>query len=322
MIVSARDHRGEVQSGVLTCGHPPCGATYPIVAGIPKMLDTKREPPSKLTQHVMRNFGFEWNQYARFGWDDPDYDIEREQRVFHLKSQLAPEDLVDRLVLDAGCGNGRYSHWAAKCGGRVIGVDVSEAVEPAARNTADLPNVQIVQADLFNLPFADGTFDAVFSIGVLMQTGDARRAFRSLVSVLGPDGNLAVHVYGKGNAFYEAIDRVLRMWTTRMSLDSLQRFTARAYRLRGWLQRLGLIGIVGKLVRLDSHPHCIFDWYAAPVASHHTYPEVKRWFAECGLEVQRTRETPLSWPRRARQALVGGPGTVSVLGRSVPAPPQ
>jgi SAM-dependent methyltransferase len=286
------------------------------------MLDSKRDPPSKLTQHVMRNFGFEWKEYARFGWDDPDYDIGREQRVFHLKSQLTPDDLEGRLVLDAGCGNGRYAHWAAKCGGRVIGVDVSEAVEPAAQNTADLPNVQIVQADLFNLPFAEGTFDAVFSIGVLMQTGDARRAFRSLVRVLRPDGNLAVHVYGKGNVFYEAIDRVLRMWTTRMSLASLQRFTARAYRLRGGLLRVGLIRIVGKIVRLDAHPHCIFDWYAAPVATHHSYSEVKGWFAENGLEVKRTRETPLSWAGRARQALLGGPGTVSVLGRLVQAPPQ
>lgn len=322
-VVTGRDPRGQVQSGVLECVHPRCGATYPIVDGIPRMLDTRRGPPSELTRRVMRNFGFEWKEYARFGWDDPDYDIEREQRVFHLKAQMAPADLADRLVLDAGCGNGRYCHWAAAYGGRVIGVDVSDAVEPAARNTADLPNVQIVQADLFNLPFADHTFDAVFSIGVLMQTGDARRAFASLARVLRPGGSLAIHVYGRGNVFYEVIDRVLRMWTTRMSLDALQRFTARAYRVRGWLQRLGAIGIVGKMIRLDAHPHCIFDWYAAPVATHHTYAEVKTWFEQYGLAVIKTRETPsLPWVRRMREALFGGPGTVSVLGRASGSGPE
>jgi SAM-dependent methyltransferase len=297
----------------LRCTQPSCAASYPIVNGIPRMLAGVTD----LTRHIQRNFGFEWTEYARFGWDDPRYGIAGEQRVFHHKSLLAAEDLKGRLVLDAGCGNGRYTHWAASYGGRVIGVDVSDAVEAAATNTADLPNVQIVQADIFNLPFAADTFDVAFAIGTLMCTGDAPRAFASVRRTIKAGGALSIHVYGKGNVFYEGVDRLMRMWTTRMSVPALRRFTDRAYRLRGRLQALGVMGGVGKIVRLDSHPHCIFDWYAAPAASHHTYAEVKRWFAESGVAIVASHdEGPRPWPARARQALIGGPTTVTVRGRA------
>lgn len=268
-----------------------------------------------LTRRIRRNFGFEWTAYARFGWDDPDYTIERERPVFHLKSMFSPEDLAGTLVLDAGCGNGRYAYWAARCGARVIGLDLSDAARVAAANTREVPQIRIVQGDIFNPPFAAGTFDAVFSIGSLMCTGDAPRAFASLARVLKPGGQISVHVYGKGNVLYEAVNRVIRARTTRMSVEELQRFTARAYRARRWLQRLGLIQAVGKVVRLDSHPHCIFDWYAAPAATHHTYREVERWFREAGIEIVATREVAASRLARLRHALIGGPGTVTVRGR-------
>ena len=297
----------------LTCRNTACATRHPVIDGVPVLLTGQ---PDALTQRIQRNFGFEWTAYARFGWDDPEYTIEREREVFHLKSMMTANDLTGRLVLDAGCGNGRYTHWAAAHGARVIAIDVSDAVRAAAANTRDLPNVQVVQADLFNLPFAGATFDVIFSIGTLMCTGDARKAFAGLAGALKPGGLISIHLYGKGNVFYECVDRVIRQRTTRMALPELQRFTARAYRVRGWLHRLGLINSVGKIVRLDSHPHCVFDWYAAPAATHHTYAEVKEWFAERGLDVETTREQTLSRLGRMRRSLVGGPGTVTIRGRA------
>ena len=239
----------------------------------------------QLKKETIQNFGFEWIQYARFGWDDPIYNIEREEKVFHYKSLLNPDELTGKVVLDAGCGNGRYTYWAAQHADRVIGIDLGDGVESAAENTQKMKNVQIVQGDIFNLPFHDSCIDVIFSIGVLMHTGDAARATASLASKLKPQSSLTVHLYGKGNPIYEFVDRKLRDRTTRMTIQELQHFTNRAYRLRHALDQLHISKLINLFVRLDSHPHCIFDWYAAPIATHHTYEEVEQWFKRLGINI-------------------------------------
>jgi len=257
-----------------------------------------------LKKHTIQNFGFEWLEYARFGWDDPIYNIQREEQVFRYKSLLKPDEIQGKLVLDAGCGNGRYSYWAAKYGGKVFGVDIGDGVESAAQNTGGLANVQIIQGDIFSLPFRDNTFDVIFAIGVLMHTGDARKATASLVRKLRVGGSLSVHLYGKGNIIYEYIDRILRSQTTRLSINELQVFTIKAYRLRRFLERIRLANIMNRFVNLDSHPHCIFDWYAAPIATHHTYEEVKWWFDSLGLRIVATNENIIR-SRSAIKSLLG-----------------
>jgi SAM-dependent methyltransferase/uncharacterized protein YbaR (Trm112 family) len=349
-IALGANQRGETVHGVLQCQDDKCGQWYPVVRGVPRMLPPElrqaltraflaefqsalesrglnlggatpstEDPLHLLKQDTIRNFGFEWIEYARFGWDDPVYNIAYEEAVFRRKALLEPAELEGRLVLDAGCGNGRYSYWAASYGARVIGVDLGDGVESAAANTRDLPEVQIVQGDIFRLPFAGRTFDAAFSIGVLMHTGDAKRATASLAGLVRPGGSLTVHLYGKGNIVYEAVDWTLRKWTTRMSVERLQRLTRRLYRSRQALERVGIANFAHRFVHLGPHPHIIFDWYAAPVATHHTYPEVLGWFAEMGLPVVRTSaEQGISRGRRMLRRLGGGAPVVTVRGK-VPA---
>jgi SAM-dependent methyltransferase len=246
---------------------------------------------SGVKAHTQQNFGFEWTAYARHGWDDPQYNIATEESVFRHKSLMDPSELAGRLVLDGGCGNGRYTYWASRYGGRVIGVDLTEAVDAAYTNTREVESIGIVQGDLFRLPFPRAHFDVAFSIGVLMHTGDARGAFLSIARHVRPGGRLTAHVYGVGNAIYEWVDRALRARTTRLTIPQLSRLTDRLYRVARWSDRLGLRAVATCFIRLDDHPHCIFDWYAAPVASHHTYDEVEAWYAEAGLRVERTHRT-------------------------------
>lgn len=335
-----------VRTGLLSCSRERCHEWFPIVEGVPRMLreplrserfpgflhahraripvgvaqrHSQYEPTDPLDsveQDNIRNFGFEWTAYARFGWDDPVYNIEREESIFRRKTLLGPDDLQGKLVLDAGCGNGRYSYWAARYGGRVVGVDLGDGVDSAARNTAGM-DVQIVQGDIFALPFADASFDVEFAIGVLMHTGDPLRATACLASKLRPGGSSSIHVYGRGNVIYELVDRALRRRTTRMSLRELQRLTDRLFRLRRILEAARLARAVSRFVRIDPHPHCIFDWYAAPVATHHTYREVCGWLRENGLDLVETKEslwTSQPLLKRLLRPLVGPPITVTVRG--------
>ncbi len=308
----------EIVEGVLSC---EAGHWYPIERAIGRMLPEDLYDRSRFVQthrallgqlglgkgHNARgddslaglkerticNFGFEWVTYKRFGWDDPVFNIEREEVVFRAKSQFGPEDLAGQLVLDAGCGNGRYSYWASRFGAEVVAVDLGDGVESAYENLKGL-KVHVVQGDLLRLPFRPGVFDGIFSIGVLMHTGDAKRASESLLDHLKPDGRITVHVYGRGNVVYETVDRLIRLVTTRLSVKSLMTFTRWMQRLASRFDRAGLLHAVNCVMRLDTHPHCIFDWYGAPIATHHTCEEVKGWLEAKGCRVLGERG---SWPR-------------------------
>jgi SAM-dependent methyltransferase/uncharacterized protein YbaR (Trm112 family) len=241
-------------------------------------------PLTAVKQRTAESFTFEWKEYDRFGWDDPTFDLERERRVFLRKTVSAEGDWAGELALDAGCGNGRYSYWAARFGATVVAMDLSESVDVACANTRGL-DVQVVQGDIFRPPVAPETFARIFSIGVLMLTGDARGATLSLCRLLAPGGELSVNLYGTGNPVYELNDRFIRRFTARMDRADILRFTACMARFADFCSRHHLLNLVNAFIRLEDHPHCIFDWYSAPVTTHHTDGEVASWFRAGGLEV-------------------------------------
>jgi SAM-dependent methyltransferase len=92
---------------------------------------------------------------------------------------VTPEFIRGRTVIEAGCGKGRHTRALARWGAReVVSVDLSEAVEVAYRNTRDLPNVHIVQADIYRLPLRP-IFDYGLSVGVLHHLPIPRRFRRA-----------------------------------------------------------------------------------------------------------------------------------------------
>jgi SAM-dependent methyltransferase len=222
------------------------------------------------------SFGRQWNRYdvAR---------LQEDEVTFQVKTGVCPADLEGRLVLDAGCGGGRYAAMAGLKGARLIGVDLSAAVEKAAAVCSQLPNVLIVQADLLDLPLAERAFDLVYSIGVLHHTPDPRRAFHQIARCVKPGGRLAAWLYRRNTAPQEWLNAALRACTTRMPAWVLEPLCA----------GLGLLGGIpvlnrslNKIANFSSHPDWTlrvcdnYDWYAPRYQSHHTIDELKRWFAE------------------------------------------
>src|SRR3954470_25019129 len=93
---------------------------------------------------------------------------EEDRATFRNRTGLSEGDLAGKLVLDGGCGMGRYLRIAAEMRPRLAaGIDLSQAVQAASEMTADLAGVAIVRGDLLRPPFAPGSFDHIYSIGVL-----------------------------------------------------------------------------------------------------------------------------------------------------------
>jgi SAM-dependent methyltransferase len=164
-----------------------CGRTVPIVGGIPRFVQAPEDPLSRRTQ---ASFGYEWTHFT-------DWRQSGETNFNDYFEGVDLSSLRGGTVLDAGCGMGRHARQLAPYAARVVAVDFSLAIDQAARNVAELQNVDCIQADLLSLPLADGVFDYVYSLGVLHHVDATERALAGLVAKVKPGGRLRVFLYGK-----------------------------------------------------------------------------------------------------------------------------
>lgn len=137
------------------------------------------------------------------------------------------------LLLDIGCGWGRWCFAAVRAGFSPVGIDPSlESVLAAKRVARDLkiPALFVV-GDSRYLPFAEATFDAAFSYSVLQHFSkdDVTATLHSLKAVMMPNGVTKLHMlnrYGLRSlqvqlwrGFRDAEGFETRYWTPRELLD-------------------------------------------------------------------------------------------------------
>ena len=121
-------------------------------------------------------------------------------------------------VLDLGSGSGTDVFVAAiQVGesGRAVGVDFTdEQVEKAARlrDREGFPQVEFAEAHIDDLPFEDGSFDAVISNGVINLSPVKGRVFGEAARVLRPGGRLAVADIVSGRPLKERTRRDVELW--------------------------------------------------------------------------------------------------------------
>jgi SAM-dependent methyltransferase/uncharacterized protein YbaR (Trm112 family) len=285
-----------VMSGTLAC--TGCTARYAVERGVPRM-NARMEG----LERVAHTFSFEWTAHhaGHLEQDETLWGLtpEEDWNYFLEGSGLSDEEIKGRTVLDAGCGSGRLTRQIGiRDAAAVVGVDMTDAVDGAFAETSDLPNVHIVQGNIFELPLRRKAFDLVWSNGVIHHTPDAKGAHAALAEMVGPGGLLYVWVYAKRfNPFRFTKDVLDFLRVTRLPAPVLLRIaklfayisatlhvlyklvrSVPPFRARSrWAQRT--------LRRRTVHELSLtwFDALSPEYDSRHTEAEVMGWFSRLGF---------------------------------------
>lgn len=229
---------GQVEHGFLLCAH--CREMYPIIKGIPRFVSS---------ENYAASFGYEWNMHATTQYESKGGGEDSRKR-FVAETQW-PSDLIGEVILEVGCGAGRFTEQALKTGAMVCAVDYSNAVDANYRQHGANENVLIAQADIYHLPFKKGAFDRVFCLGVLQHLPDVKKGFDCLLPPLKPGGHLAVDVYAKMRGVVPFILRStqarnwLRLITPSLKPEHLygycRRYITIMYPFARWMSRFPLV---------------------------------------------------------------------------------
>ena len=317
--LESREEAGQVvREGAL---RSPCGRIDPIIDGVPRILPTAvagtlvTAHPQFFEQHsdlrpkqsgeapheslrTLRAFGDEWQRFPEL--------LEVHARIFEWYFD-GPEPVLWKglRVLDAGCGMGRWLHFATRAGAEIVGMDVSAAIDVVA--VRDGEGADFLQADLRWPPFAEASFDLVYCFGVLHHLEDPMKGVRALTRLARPGGELRFYVYRTlddepllKRVLFRGV-ALLRGVTTRLpytAVHALARgvslfatvlllWPRRVLRRWSWGDRLtqGL-----PLVHYADVPFQMlvseqFDRLVAPIEGRYRREDVEGWLREVGLEV-------------------------------------
>jgi 2-polyprenyl-3-methyl-5-hydroxy-6-metoxy-1,4-benzoquinol methylase len=242
-----------------------CGARFDAPHGVPNL----RLAGDRRTE-VVRQF----YEHTPFPGYPPHDSLERlraraEQSVFAVLLDRAIPG--DARIADIGCGTGQMCLYLAHADRVVVGADLAPSalhLGAAAARRFGLGRVAFVETDLQRPALRSGSFDVVYSSGVLHHTPNPRASFARLAPLARPGGIIVLGVY---NAFARVPLRIRRV-----------------------IARLTGFGFIpcDPVLRDRGHDPArreawVRDQYRHPEEHRHTLAEVQRWFQENGVEYLR-----------------------------------
>jgi SAM-dependent methyltransferase/uncharacterized protein YbaR (Trm112 family) len=294
----------------------PDFAAFASKHGLPLHAEDKGRAAATEQARTTETFSDKWRRFKSYG-------LEPQHREFlfgwYCKKFGVPDvealKAIYRgcdLTLEVGPGSGFNSRFIAETTkGHHVALDVSEAANTTYGNTRDLPNCTVVQADLMDAPFDDGTFDLIIADGVLHHTPNTREAVRALYAKLKPGGRFFFYVYKQMGAARYFVDQHIRNAFMPLSPDECYAACEGITELGRELSRLGakitlekpipVLGIpagthdVQRLLYYnfvkcfwneafdyETNNMVNFDWYHPHNAWQHSQDEVEGWLKELG----------------------------------------
>jgi len=156
----------------------------------------------------------------QFDWFLKLYGFDSEEE---LKNYLSTR----KFIIDTGCGLGYKAGWFAKLAPQatVIGIDISDALDLAAKNFLHLPNLYFLKGDIANTGIKSNSIDFVVCDQVIMHTEVPEKTFAHLSDITKQGGEFACYVYSKKALPRELIDDYFRKATHTISNKEMWKFS-------------------------------------------------------------------------------------------------
>ncbi|MFN2397293.1 MAG: class I SAM-dependent methyltransferase [Gemmatimonadaceae bacterium] len=153
-------------------------------------------------RQTLASFDWQWSHLpdGDFMPGDPWFDENAAEVLAIELCAIAPQWFSGRSVLDAGCGQGRWTRAMLDLGAHVTAVDFSEEGLDRTRQLAGTNTpLETMRVDLLEPPteLMSRRFDFVFAFGVLHHTGDTWRALENVARLVGERGALFLYLYGE-----------------------------------------------------------------------------------------------------------------------------
>lgn len=195
-------------------------------------------------------------------WNCLDKDMIKEATELlkvRFKRNNIPINLIkNKVILDMGCGSGRYSIALKKLGAKkVIGLDESEAKQFKYKG------VRYIRGNVLNVPFKDNYFDFVFCNGVLHHSIDTLKGIKEIYRVLKKGGSAWLYIYGKAKV-WEMIDKIRRKLSYKDSIT---------------FQNVLQLYLIPK-----NKQFLLTDIFFIQHRDYFTTPQVEKWFRNIGFK--------------------------------------
>jgi ubiquinone/menaquinone biosynthesis C-methylase UbiE len=174
------------------------------------MLGSPMSPSPSAAQHYAREGELTGRILSALTAADKDLDRLTAEDLspydqFHIRGHQATAELAQllspqagQLLLDLGCGIGGPGRWlAAERGCQVVGIDLTEVYCRTARDLSAQVRLErqtrFLCADALQLPFAEASFDLVWTQHAAMNIADKARLYREVARVLKPGGRFGLY---------------------------------------------------------------------------------------------------------------------------------
>jgi 2-polyprenyl-3-methyl-5-hydroxy-6-metoxy-1,4-benzoquinol methylase/uncharacterized protein YbaR (Trm112 family) len=229
----------EIKDGLLIS---EAGFIFPIIDGIPRMLvEAMYDYSSFLKMHLnhypeylssveknngallkhcrkknrktKESFELEWSflkpEKKDKVWDN---DLSEFPSVFCKELGKDIEYAISKTILDAGSGHGLMTSAMASYAELCVGAELSKAVETAYQRN-NKKNVFYVQADVQYLPFANHSFDILYSSGVIHHTNNTELSFQLIETLVKPQGRICLWLYHPQKKIFHSLSLAARKIT-------------------------------------------------------------------------------------------------------------
>ncbi len=277
---------------------------YPIIDGVPRLLiesfldqevflkanfpdyESRKEYllsayPDIIKEAVKKNkrtkksFELEWGLFNYE--EDKTWELQGEDLLqrFLNETYETKESLKDKLIFDAGCGNGQLNQYIARCGAIIVGMDLSRSVERAFLNNKE-ENAFFLQGDVQYPPLQFEKFDIVHSSGVLICTNNSELTFSKLEPCVKKDGKLSVWLYHPRKNFVHNVFNFLRNYTSKLPI-----------KVQYYLYMFTLFPVSYVVKKIKGNKQnaremmiAIMDWFSPEFRWEHTHEEATSWYTK------------------------------------------